>query len=355
MFWGFVIVRGKTIEEDLKAKFDDKRLQFIAHGQGARGPHSYGFTLDFHSCIDPEESYYKVIDRQVDIVLHKQCNAWWPRLTSQPQKPPWLKIDFDKWRSQDMDDNEEEKRDVCQDYPDTYDWLQKEELGYRKEDLKKVYLIFYDLCQFVGYIYILAVMGIRYSRDGPESMRETYDAVGNPMKFIQLLRFLEAMHPLFGYTNGSTLVAFLQVSSRAFIVFCMMEAEPRMQEKPVVFYVFLIWSTAEMVRYLYYIVHLLNLEIPLLTWLRHTIWMPLYPLAFLCEDIIIIRNIPYFEETQKFTIGLPNAWNFAFHFPSFMKIYLLVLCLPGRYTLMSRMNHIRHKKLGKFNIKRKST
>lgn len=53
-------------------------------------------------------------------------------MTSQPQKPPWLKIDFDKWKSEDMDDNEYEKRDVCSDYPDMYDKLHKEEFGYRK-------------------------------------------------------------------------------------------------------------------------------------------------------------------------------------------------------------------------------
>lgn len=35
------------------------------------------------------------------------------------------------------------------------------------EDLTKVYLVIYNLCQFVGFIYVLAVMGIRYSRDGP--------------------------------------------------------------------------------------------------------------------------------------------------------------------------------------------
>lgn len=79
-----------------------------------------------------QESSYKVIDREVDFVLRKKCNGWWPRLTSQPQKPSWLKIDFDKWKSEDMDDNEDEKRDILNDYPDMYDKLHKEEFGYRK-------------------------------------------------------------------------------------------------------------------------------------------------------------------------------------------------------------------------------
>ncbi|XP_012273014.1 very-long-chain (3R)-3-hydroxyacyl-CoA dehydratase [Orussus abietinus] len=343
-----------TDAEVLCVNLEQKKLRFEARGEGARGVHTYGFTLEFHSNVDPDESEYKVIDRQVDFRLKKKCSGWWPRLTGPPLKPPWLKIDFDKWKCEDMDD-EEEKRDICQDYPNLYDKLHKEEFGYRKEDLKKVYLILYNLCQFVGFIYVLAVMGIRYSRDGPDSMKDTYAAIGNPMKFILLLQFLEVMHPLFGYTKGSALIALLQVGGRAFILFFMVDAEPRMQTKPVVFYIFLVWSTVEIVRYPYYVTQLLNVEIPFLTWLRYTIWMPLYPLGFLCEGIIVLRNIPYFEETLKFTVSLPNSWNFAFHFPSFMKLYLLILCIPGMYTMMSHMNHTRYKKLGKSNIKRKYT
>lgn len=185
------------------------------------------------------------------------------------------------------------------------------------------------------------------------SMKETYTTVGNAMKFIQLIQFLEVMHSLFGYTKSSTLVTFVQVGGRAFILFTMIEAEPRMQTKPVIFYLFLMWSTVEIFRYPYYITQLLKIEISFLTWLRYTIWMPLYPLGFLCEGIIMLRNIPYFEETQKFTVSLPNSWNFAFHFPSFLKIYLLIFCLPFMYMLISRMHQARYKKLSKSKLRKK--
>jgi very-long-chain (3R)-3-hydroxyacyl-CoA dehydratase len=60
------------------------------------------------------------------------------------------------------------------DYPKMYDKLQKEEYGYIKEKGKIVYLILYNLSQFIGFLYILTVMSIRYSRHGPNSMPETY-------------------------------------------------------------------------------------------------------------------------------------------------------------------------------------
>ena len=177
-------------------------------------------------------------------------------------------------------------------------------------------------------------------------MKDTYLAVGNAMKFIQLLQFMEVLHPLFGYVKGNPFFPFLQISGRAFILFCMIEAEPRMQTKPVVFYVFLVWSLIEVVRYLYYVTQLLDVEIAGLTWLRYTLWIPLYPLGFLCEGIIVLRNIPYFEETLKFTVSMPNSWNFILHFPTVLRLYLLILCIPGMYTMMKHMRNARLKKLG---------
>lgn len=71
------------------------------------------------------------MDREVEFNLKKAESGFWPRLTKTPQKPAWLKIDFDKWKSEDPDIDEEEGRNVMDDYPGLYDKLQKEERGYR--------------------------------------------------------------------------------------------------------------------------------------------------------------------------------------------------------------------------------
>ncbi|XP_013164422.1 PREDICTED: very-long-chain (3R)-3-hydroxyacyl-CoA dehydratase-like, partial [Papilio xuthus] len=184
-----------------------------------------------------------------------------------------------------------------------------------------------------------------YAKLEYESVTDTYEHVGSAMKFLQLMQYLEVMHPMFGYTKGGVLVPFLQTSGRAFVLFVMIEAEPRMQTKPVVFYLFLIWGLIEVVRYPFYITQIYKKEIYLLTWLRYTLWIPLYPLGILCESIVILRNIPYFEETQKFSVSMPNEWNFAFHLPSLMRVYLLVLTFPGMFFVMSHMHKLRTVKL----------
>lgn len=266
----------------------------------------------------------------------------------QPQKPNFLKIDFDRWQSDDLDDDDEDEkpRDVLKDYPNMMGQLEKEELGFRREQGKMVYLIFYNLFQFIGFTYILLVISVRYSRDGPKSMEGTYEAVGNAFKFVQLIQYLEVMHPLFGYTKGGAIFPFFQITGRNFILFAMIECESRMQTKPVVFYLFIIWSMVEVIRYPYYISTILKKELSLLTWLRYSIWIPLYPLGILCEGIVILRNIPYFEETGRFTKTLPNSWNFTFNMPMFMYLYLMMLILPGTYLVMTNMQKLRAKKLG---------
>lgn len=336
-----------VVDPDVKVL--ENNLKFSAQGVGARGESLYEFSLDLFSPIKNAENNHvttvRVFENRVDIVLQKEKAAWWPRLTAQPQKPAWLKINFDLWKSEDAADSEDEKRDVMKDYPGMYDRLHKEELGYRREDLKKVYLKLYNLFQFVGYMYVLTVMAIRYAKLDYDSVADTYEHVGPAMKFLQLLQYLEVMHPLFGYTRGGVLVPFLQVSGRAFVLFVMIEAEPRMHTKPVVFYLFVMWSMIEVVRYPYYISQLYKKDFYILTWLRYTMWIPLYPIGIICEAIVILRNIPYFEETQRFTVSLPNEWNFAFHMPTFLRVYLLFLTFPGMYFVMSHMHKLRTVKL----------
>ncbi|KAK3930700.1 Very-long-chain (3R)-3-hydroxyacyl-CoA dehydratase 3 [Frankliniella fusca] len=321
------------------------KLTFSAQGHGAKGVHDYAFSLDFNQTLDPEESSYKTSDREVLFTLKKVKKVWWSRLTATPQKPAWLKIDFERWKSEDGDE-EEETRDIINDYPDLYKNLHKEELGYIKENYKKVYLLIYNLFQFVGFTFVFTVLSIQYYRDGPNAMLHAYESVGSAMKFVQMLQILEIMHVMFGYTKGGLLAPLIQTLGRAFILFCMIDAEPRMHSKPVVFYLFMIWSSIELIRYPYYISQLYKIDVYPLTWLRYTVWIPLYPLGILCEGVVILRNIPYFEETMRYSVSLPNAWNFAFHLPTFLKIYLAFVCFPVMYFLMMHMYRARCKKLG---------
>lgn len=211
----------------------------------------------------------------------------------------------------------------------------------------------YNLYQFIAYFYIVLVLSITLSRDGfNEVSKITYKTVGAAMRSSQALQYLEFLHALVGYTKGSALFPFLQVTGRNFVLFAIIHAESRIHEMPVVFILFMVWSLVELIRYPYYIIALVKKDIPWLTWLRYSIWIVLYPLGVLCEGTILLRSLPFFEETKRFSIELPNKWNFTFDMVSFMKFYMGLVLLPGLYFVMKHMTKLREKKLKKPRIHR---
>lgn len=123
---------------------------------------------------------------------------------------------------------------------------------------------------------------------------------------------------------------FVQVLGRSVVLFALIDSESRLQTKPVVFYLFVAWSLVEVIRYPYCITQLNNFNIAFLTWLRYTIWIPLYPWGFFCEGVLYLRSIPYFEETKKFSVPLPNTWNVTFDMPTALRLILLFAFIPGK-------------------------
>lgn len=315
-------------------------------------PQKHYFEINLFEEIDVDISTKSIIlkDNKLNFVLAKSDpNIWWSRLTAQPQKQNWIHIDEELWIPQNTNgttNNNSEYRDIRLDYPGIDKFVETEELGYRKSDPKTTYLIFYNLFQFIGFLYILIVIGIVWYRDDYEkTYKMVYQRTGNAMKFCQLLQYLEVMHPIFGYTKGSPIFPFLQVSGRNFVLFMIIDAEQRIQTKPVILCLFICWSLIEIIRYPYYISSLVKYEYSLLTWLRYTIWIPLYPLGAFCEGIVLLRNIPHFEETKRYSVAMPNKWNFTFCMPTFITVYLLIGLIPGIFFMMRYMAKMREKKL----------
>jgi very-long-chain (3R)-3-hydroxyacyl-CoA dehydratase len=348
VFWAqnekniFIKVDLKDVK-DPDITIEKRRLQFQSKGVGARGLNDYAFTIDFNSDIDVKESVYKVTDNRVDFTVSKLEKGWWPRLLSQPQKPFWLKIDHDRFQSEDMDD---EVADIRDDYPSLYEKLQKEEFGYKKEDFKKVYLSLYNLFMYVGFMYVVCVLSVRYLKDGSDSFPGTYAAVGPAMCFLHLIQILEIMHPMFGYVKGGLLIPLLQIGGRLFTLIVMLEFEPRLQVMPVVFYLFMTWSAIEIIRYPYYMSRLIKKENGLLTWLRYTAWIVCYPIGFVCEGVIIFRNLIFMEQDNSWTISLTTPFDLTLRLSTVLRMYLLFLMIPAMYALISHMYKARKQKIG---------
>ena len=277
----FLKVDVKKVEEKPNVCIEEEEIEFTAKGIGSQGDglvQKYHFVIEFFLPVDPSRSVVDVVeDKEVRICLKKKDPDWWPRLLYEQKKLAWLKIDFDKWRTNDIDDTDEEGPNPLQDgisatdalrqkYPEVFKKMQKEELGYISESRRKIYLFCYNLFMLCGFVYIFCVINLHYAKEGEEFIPKTFSYVGNVFKMLHLLMVLEVLHPIFGYTRSSLKEALMQVGGRNFILFMMLEAEPRMQTKPVVFYLFVIYTMIELIRYPYYMLRTYDVDIGFITW-----------------------------------------------------------------------------------------
>ncbi|XP_027203624.1 3-hydroxyacyl-CoA dehydratase 2 [Dermatophagoides pteronyssinus] len=362
VYWGqtsdsiTLIIDLKNVKSpviDLK----DKSLYFFAVGVGAKGLNEYSISVALHSEVVPEKSFYKISDRNVEFVLRKKMMISWPRLLESSIKPQWLKVDFDRIKQQDFDttseDSEmEELNNQTNRLPRMY---KDRNFGRgrknRVQDFKTAYLFLYNLFQFVGYIYIFVIFFIHYIKEGPETIQTIYPSLRNPIKFLNLMQILEILHPLIGYTEGSAMMPFFQLLGRTFFIFILIDYHIEIQSHYATFYLLLVYTISELVRYPYYMLHIFKVNIRFVTWIRYSAWMVLYPLGFIFEAIILYLSIPLLEANEKFSIFLPNAMNFSFYMPTFLRLYLNFTLFPTSYFLMSHMYRRRTKMLSIFKRK----
>ncbi|XP_041362904.1 very-long-chain (3R)-3-hydroxyacyl-CoA dehydratase-like [Gigantopelta aegis] len=337
----------EVMDEDVD--LTDEKIKFTAQGVGVKGNNKYSFEIDFYLPVDPEKSKYRVTPTGVEIRVEKGAKGEvWPRLTEKPIKLPWLKIDFDKVM---LEDDSEEEHDDGSLRNQQEEMLNRIENDLMKDpesaplDYKRLYLFLYNMFQFVGYSYIVFVLQYRFYKYGEDDKHTAFETVGSQVMVCQFVAVMEIVHPLLGLVKSGFFAPFAQVFGRNFILFVLLLNEPRLHTAPAVWYLFVVWCAVEMVRYPYYMLNTLGKEIDFITWLRYTVWIPLYPLGFLLEGTIVIMSIPLFTQTEKLSVHLPNSTNFAFYFPWLLHGYLALLAIAA-YKMMNYMYLQRKKKLG---------
>ncbi|XP_062245426.1 very-long-chain (3R)-3-hydroxyacyl-CoA dehydratase [Platichthys flesus] len=317
-------------------------LLFRAQGNGAKGQNEYEFSLEFLSPVKPEVKY-KSTQRQVNITVLKEQRGWWERLTAQERKPVFLTPDFDRWLEEsdaEMEIREKEEK------------KHKLKAARHKEEgfvsLKTGYLFLYNLVQFLGFSWIFVNMTVRLFIFGEESLYDTFNSISDVMFFCQVLASVEVLNAAFGVVKTGIVPTLIQVVGRNFILFIIFGSLEEMHHQPVVFFVFYLWSGIEIFRYPFYMLGCCNTEWENLTWLRYTIWIPLYPLGVLAEAVAVIQSIPIFNESKLFSIPLPKAIGTSINFSYVLYVYLVLmvmgLFINSRHLYKQRKRRFRTKK-----------
>ncbi|KAM9808210.1 very-long-chain (3R)-3-hydroxyacyl-CoA dehydratase [Neosynchiropus ocellatus] len=316
-------------------------LKFQALGHGAKGQHQYEFNLEFLLPVKTEVEH-KSTQRQVNIKVRKEQRGWWERLTKEVRKPVFLAPDFDRWLDEsdaemEIREREEKKRKKASRY---------------KEDnfvsMKTGYLFMYNLVQFLGFSWIFANMTIRLVMFRQDSLYDTFHSISDVMFFCQTLAAVEVLNAAFGVVKTGAFPTLIQVLGRNFILFIILGGVEQMHNKPVVFFIFYAWSAIEIFRYPFYMLGCFNTEWKVLTWLRYTIWIPLYPLGTIAEAVAVIQSIPIFDETKLFSVPLPKSLGTSVSFSYVLYVYLVLmflgLTINFRHLYKQRNKRFRTKK-----------
>ena len=232
-----------TLRVDLKdvkdpdITIEEEEIEFSCVGVGSQGQQKYEFLLEFYLPVDRDSAACTVYDREILIRIKKKDEDWWPRLLYEQKKLPWLKIDFDRIKNESDSEEEKEKGDdnsgfsyedlLKSKYPEAYEKLQQEELGYINTNYKKLYLFCYNLFMFFGFLYAFLLMSRKYYHEEEKFVPKAYATVGDIFKFLHLLMFLEVLHPVFGYTKGSIFEAAIQVTGRNIWILALIGGEER--------------------------------------------------------------------------------------------------------------------------------
>ncbi|XP_075391378.1 very-long-chain (3R)-3-hydroxyacyl-CoA dehydratase 3 isoform X1 [Tenrec ecaudatus] len=355
-------------------------LHFKAQGHGAKGDNVYEFHLEFLDPVKPEpvhrltqrqvnitvqkkarggrqdnltgspfsQPVHRLTQRQVNITVQKKASQWWERLTKQEKRPLFLAPDFDRWL--DESDAEMELRAKEE---ERLNKLRMESEGSPETlaSMKKGYLFMYNLVQFLGFSWIFVNLTVRFFILGKESFYDTFHSVADMMYFCQMLAVVETVNAAIGVTRTPLLPSLVQLLGRNFILFIIFGTMEEMQSRAVVFFVFYVWSTMEIFRYPFYMLSCIDMDWKVLTWLRYSLWIPLYPLGCLAEAVSVIQSIPVFNEAGRFSFTLPYPVKLKVRFSFFLQIYLILIFL-GLYINFRHLYKQRRRLYG--HKKRKS-
>lgn len=340
-----IYLRVELIDaQNIDVTINNNVLQFRAQGHGAKGENDYEFSLPFLKPVKPEVTH-KSTQRQVNITVKKRERDWWERLIILERRPIFLAVDFDRW----LDESDAEMEILKKKEKKNQMSMASVDSEHSFIGLKNVFLFTYNLVQFLCFSWIFVNMTVRLFKLGQDSFYDTFYTISDVMFFCQILAAIEVLNAAFGVVRTGVVPTFIQVVGRNFILFIIFGSLEEMHNKPVVFFVFYLWSAIEIFRYPFYMLGCIDTEWKTLTWLRYTIWIPLYPLGVLAEAVAVVQSIPIFDEAKLFSIPLPKAIGTSIPFTYVLKGYLVLMVL-GLYI---NFRHLYKQRRRRFHTKKR--
>ncbi|ESR37987.1 Very-long-chain (3R)-3-hydroxyacyl-CoA dehydratase [Citrus sinensis] len=211
----------------------------------------------------------------------------------------------------------------------------------------KLYLFGYNSLQAAGWI--VAIFMLLSNLLSTKSIAGTFASAGEIIWILQTAAFLEVVHGAVGILPSGVWLPFMQWCGRTLFFLVTACEIVQVQDHPSLFITFLAWCLIEVIRYPFYALNTIGACPHWLTYLRYTMFIPLYPIGVLGEMLLLNQAFPYMKEKNifaNFFAGLPFSY--------YNVVQVVFVMYPFAWIkLYSHMLKQRGSKLGKRQEKKK--
>ncbi|XP_055707040.1 very-long-chain (3R)-3-hydroxyacyl-CoA dehydratase 2 [Phlebotomus papatasi] len=210
--------------------------------------------------------------------------------------------------------------------------------------IAKMYLILYNAGQVLGWGYMLYQLVAYYTIDSG-SGKSLWNYLSLTVIVFQNAALLEIVHAAIGIVPSNVIITTFQVLSRVMVVCGVVMATPTGKESPGLPLALLAWSVTEIIRYGYYALNLVKNVPKIVTWLRYTTFIALYPIGVTGELLCFYWAQDYARSHGVWSVEMPNGWNGTFSYFYFLW-FVMLLYIPLFPQMYLHMFAQRRKILG---------
>jgi very-long-chain (3R)-3-hydroxyacyl-CoA dehydratase len=214
--------------------------------------------------------------------------------------------------------------------------------------LKTAYLLSYNLGLMAGWAVILYKVIAHLAAGG--SVTTVYPIVQQLLVICQTAALAEIVHAIVKLVRSPVMTTLMQVASRILVLYGALEiGSTAVTQSYWASQMLVAWSFAEIIRYSYYAVALVDKDrIPsVMTWVRYSGFLILYPMGITGEIASLYNALDFVKRNGTYTVQMPNKLNFAFDYYNAIWFILLGLYPYGSYVMYTYMLSQRRKILGK--------
>ncbi|XP_076633325.1 3-hydroxyacyl-CoA dehydratase 1 [Colletes latitarsis] len=197
-----------------------------------------------------------------------------------------------------------------------------------------LYLKVYNLAQVFGWCYILYKL-LQSDLFSTEPV-DLWQNVKWPVVIFQYAAFLEIIHAVVGLVKSNPLLTTFQILSRIVIVIVLLTTPENYAASSFgVPLAILAWSITEVIRYLYYFTNLIEFVPHVLTWLRYTLFIALYPIGVSGELLCVYAALNYAKShPQSIDYVFPSSWTFIYYYALVFTMLVYIPVFPMLYLHM---------------------